>query len=131
MGLLIVDSIAFPFRMQQTTFKQQVVLLKTMGRLLRQIASMGVAVLLVNQVSGYVQRGHEAVKPALGVHVCQGCECVTLYQRFQRCRDVWLDVARCATMQVGAGQLVTLLPTFHVSSNAQERPGAVSPLIEL
>jgi hypothetical protein len=56
--------------MQQTTYKQQVVLLKMMARLLRKIASAGVAVLLVNQVSGYVQRGHEAVRPALGAHAC-------------------------------------------------------------
>jgi Rad51 len=89
-SLLVVDSIAFPFRMQQTTYKQQVVLLKMMARLLRKIASAGVAVLLVNQVSGYVQRGHEAVRPALGAPAClhafmfAGYACQSSYEGQER-----------------------------------------------
>lgn len=62
--LLVVDSVAAPFRSQQ--LQHQAVMLETIATSLRQIASLGVAVVVVNHVVGTVGQGSPGIKPALG-----------------------------------------------------------------
>lgn len=80
--LVVVDSVAFPFRMQQVAWQQQVVMLAALAQALRRVAAHGVAVVATNQVTGFSANAFDDVKPALGAQsprllacVCKDYEC--------------------------------------------------------
>eukprot|EP00892_Ulva_mutabilis_P008609 jgi/Ulvmu1/611/UM001_0619.1 len=62
--LVVLDSIAAPFRSQQ--LQHQAVMLETIATSLRQIASLGVAVVVMNHVVGTIGQSSDGIKPALG-----------------------------------------------------------------
>ena len=63
---MLVDSVAFPFRMHHVEWAKQVVLLSETAAALRRLAARGVAVVVTNQVTGYSANAFEDLKPALG-----------------------------------------------------------------
>lgn len=62
--LVVVDSVAAPFRSEQ--LQHQAVMLETIAMSLRRIAALGVAVVVMNHVVGTSAPGSEGIKPALG-----------------------------------------------------------------
>lgn len=78
MKLVVVDSVAAPFRSQQ--LQHQAVMLETIATSLRQIAGLGVAVVVMNHVVGTAGQGSEGVKPALGER-----DCVTIVSHTHVC----------------------------------------------
>lgn len=64
--VLVVDSVAFLFRMNQYPRNKQACMLHSMFTALRRIAAKGVAVVLINQVTGYSSSVSDDVAPALG-----------------------------------------------------------------
>jgi Rad51 len=67
--LVLVDSVAFPFRMHHVEWAKQVVLLSETAAALRRLAARGVAVVVTNQVTGYSANAFEDLKPALGARL--------------------------------------------------------------
>ena len=68
--LVLVDSIAFPFRMHRVEWRQQMVFLHELASALRRIAARGIAVVAMNQVTGYSANAFDELQPALGASVC-------------------------------------------------------------
>lgn len=72
--LVLIDSVAFPFRMHRVEWRQQIVLLHELAAAARRIAARGIAVVATNQVTGYSANAFDDLQPALGAR----CPCATL-----------------------------------------------------
>ena len=105
MRLLLVDSVAFPFRMHPMEWRHKVVVLASLAAALRRIAARGVAVLTVNQVTGYSSAAYDDVQPALG--------------------------ARSALLVRNAYNLSISLPSGGIIEHAQRRPRLLGVHYEL
>ena len=64
--LVLIDSVAFPFRMHRVEWRQQIVLLHELAAAARRIAARGIAVVATNQVTGYSANAFDDLQPALG-----------------------------------------------------------------
>jgi hypothetical protein len=64
--LVLVDSVAFPFRMHDVDWRQQAVLLRELAAALRRVAARSIAVVTTNQVTGFSANAFDDLKPALG-----------------------------------------------------------------
>ena len=63
---VVVDSVAYPFRMCRLEWRQKVVLMAEVAAALRRVAACGIAVLSINQVTGFSSNAFDDLQPALG-----------------------------------------------------------------
>lgn len=63
---VIVDSVAFVFRFQSAPAAKRVCMIHTMMSSLRRLTALGVAVVIINQVTGFTGSSSDEFAPALG-----------------------------------------------------------------
>jgi RecA/RadA recombinase len=63
---VVIDSVAFVFRFHSAPASKRACMIHTMMSSLRRLAALGVAVIIINQVTGYTGSSSDDFAPALG-----------------------------------------------------------------
>lgn len=66
--VVVIDSVAFVFRFHRAAASKRVCMVHTMMSSLRRLAALGVAIIIVNQVTGFTGSSSDEFAPALGMY---------------------------------------------------------------